>query len=342
MAEIYLDLDGHRLTIGCRLPMNAYDSNGEMLLGAGNLIDTNHQLIRLSMPDVQFGVYFKEIRRQSCDEPVEKVPAIQQDIAHAAGIKAAVVNDMHSVFTRLESSGDIDLGLIHNAASKLQQEMQRNFYAISSLAMLKDADAYTFTHSVNVGIIAMYLTMGTKYADSVEDIGVGALMHDIGKLDISPSILRKEGPLDFSEMNTMKRHPTRGAQILHAAGCQNKIVLSCVLEHHEKLTGRGYPYRKAGDAVSPYGRIMAISDVYDALTTDRPYRKAMAPRDAITIMTNNMSRDLDIDLLRQFLNAIGKLAEFEAESGICPNSEEWEAPISAEFGESITGLNMLA
>lgn len=289
-----------------------------MLLGAGNIITTKAEILRLSQPDVTFGVFIPSLDR---DIPEKEVTKEEEDVKRAGEIKAAVVQDITGVFSRLETDGDIDFDVAENAVGMLLDEMQHNLYAISSMAMLKDADAYTFTHSVNVSILSMYLVLRTEYAGTVNDIGIGAMLHDIGKVEVPINILHKDGPLDDPEMNTMKRHPLRGAQILHGLGYRNSIAMACVLEHHEKLTGRGYPLRKSGDALSPYGRIVAIADVYDALTTDRPYRKAMKSRDAISIMTQNMSRDLDLNMLREFLIAIGQLEQFcsaaDGESGVC-------------------------
>lgn len=302
------------LRIGDTIAQNAYSGRGEMLLSAGSIITTYHQVVRLSRPDVQTGCYIPTRDKSlEASEPTENDE--QSDILEATEVKAAVVQDISDIFLRLQTCGEIDINVIESAAEKLKQEMYRNSYALSSLAMIKEADAYTFMHSVNVSIISMSLALRTPLREYIDEIGVGSLLHDIGKVDVPLDILHKSGPLDGSEMNTMKRHPLHGAQILRGLGYQDKIAISCVLEHHEKLSGRGYPLRKQGDAISPYGRLTAIADVFDALTTDRPYRKAMSAHDAVVIMTHNMRGDLDPILLEEFKLAIGEVAKYAAEVG---------------------------
>lgn len=330
------------MKIGSRIPKTAYAGDGEMLLSAGHVISTQTQLSRLLQSDVQFGAFIpivnKTSRRSGApEEDTKSETEAEKDLRRAAEVKAAVVQDISGVFARLETTGEIDMATAEDAVEKLQQEMQHNAYAVSSLAMLKDADAYTFTHSVNVSIICMYMALRTTYASQVNEIGVGSLLHDIGKIDVPLQILHKHGPLDCSEMNTMKRHPLRGAQILSGLGYRNNIVISCVLEHHEKLSGRGYPLKKEANAITPYGRMTAIADVFDALTTDRPYRKAMSAHDAVVIMTQNMSRDLDPYMFQQFIEAIGQMAEFASEAGV----QSGDLPIINMTSQEIRTTSMM-
>jgi len=219
------------------------------------------------------------------------------------------VGDVTSVFGRVEEGARVDVAMARGAVSKLLGEMFRDDFALASLVQLKDADAYTFTHSVNTSILSMYLAMVAGCAMDVTELGLGALLHDIGKLGTPVSILRKAGPLDASEVAVIRRHPERGAELLAQSGCQNEPVKCCILDHHEKMNGSGYPHGKVGDQVSASARILCLSDVYDALTTDRPYRRALSPEDALSTMAHQMEGELDQRWFQVLEAAVGRFVE---------------------------------
>ena len=104
-------------------------------------------------------------------------------------------------------------------------------YSMTSLVKLKSIDEYTFTHCVNVCILSMYLALYSEWHGYLHDIGVGAILHDIGKVSVPADVLRKTGLLDFTEMNSIKCHPRYGARLLFKSGCRNQIILSCVLDN---------------------------------------------------------------------------------------------------------------
>jgi HD-GYP domain-containing protein (c-di-GMP phosphodiesterase class II) len=237
--------------------------------------------------------------------PVHIPEAFQQ----AYAIKSDSFKQVQSVFDRIESSGTLAVDELEDTVSALMDQVTSDGIAIASLTQLKDTDGYTYSHSVNVCILAMYMSLTTSYEPEIRHIGLGALLHDVGKVTIPVSLLRKRGALDESERRLIQEHPRRGVHLLHNAGCTNAIVLSCVLDHHEKLTGRGYPGRKPACEIGPYAKIVSLADVFDALTTDRPYRKAMSARDALMLMVSEMSPDFDPWLLQRFVDVVGSIAD---------------------------------
>jgi len=337
MPPKFVLIDKVPLRVGSFMTQDAFSGDGICLLREGCMITSEAQLLRLALPDVQFGEYVPpENRRKSVDveedpnieidgivanekvdengEPiqVEEIDEVALQIERATEVKAAVVENVTSIFERLQTGENVDVGSAQDAVAQLSEEMLTDRYSLTSVVKLKSADEYTFTHCVNVSILAMYLTLYSDWQPYLHDIGVGALLHDIGKVGVPTNVLHKTGLLDFSEMNVIKRHPRQGAQLLFSSGCRNEVILSCVLDHHEKVMGSGYPNGKSGDAVTPFARIVAIADIYDALTTDRPYRKAMKPNDALAIMTNKMYGELDVKLLQLFINVIGEVMIFDA------------------------------
>jgi HD-GYP domain-containing protein (c-di-GMP phosphodiesterase class II) len=165
-------------------------------------------------------------------------------------------------------------------------------------------DYYTYTHSVEVGILSVALAKSLFRDSKDHDIyalGAGFFLHDVGKVNISEDIINKPGPLTGDEMREIRRHPALGYKLLHETNQLTEESKTIVLQHHERSDGTGYPRGLRGNEIHVYGRICAIADVYDALTTDRPYRKKMKPFDALKLMRNEMMHHFQKDLFEQFI-----------------------------------------
>jgi HD-GYP domain-containing protein (c-di-GMP phosphodiesterase class II) len=168
-------------------------------------------------------------------------------------------------------------------------------------------DYYTYTHSVNVAILSIGLGINTGMnRDVVERLGIGALLHDIGKGAIKSSILNKREILSESEFEIMKTHVSEGEKLLKMHADVTPETLMALSEHHEKLSGSGYPLGLSGKNISLHGRIVSIVDSYDALITNRPYRAAFTPFYALSSLTQEKA-DYDHDLLRTFVEMLGRV-----------------------------------
>jgi len=303
------------LRLGSRLLENAYAQDGTLLLRVGARIQTLSELERLRRPDVRFGEHraaeipFDMDNEAALDEtdaqPDPRAAEFAKKIEKATGLKQEAVADVEWVFTAADAGEAVDLKLARRTVAALLTDLLDDPRALVSLAELKDADAYTYTHSVNVSILGMHLALHTEHRKDIEDIGVGALLHDIGKAQMPARILNKQGPLDSAEMQEMKRHPEIGLQRLKQSGETRPVVLSCVLSHHEKVSGKGYPQGRRGRHICPYAMVISIADIYDALTTDRPYRSAMDPKEALLLMARKMREDLHDGLLQCFVSIVG-------------------------------------
>lgn len=317
-AETKYISDRPGLRIGSRLLADAYAGDGTVLLSTGQSVNSDQQLDRLLQPDVSFGLdhsiempidfdYEAEMDAKAALAESGLDPSDER-LVKATVLKTEAVKEVADVFSRIGSTGVVDVATARNAVTALIGQLVINPGSIVSLVQLKSVDAYTYTHSVNVGILAMYMAMATRYERYIEELGTGALLHDIGKINIPTSILRKNGPLTREEFQIIREHPRLGAILLLKSGHEEEISLSCVLHHHEKITGSGYPFGKRQSEISPFARITGIADVYDALTTDRPYRKAMTPSAALQLMVDRMGHELDPELLARFIAAVGHLS----------------------------------
>ncbi len=304
-----------RLRLGSRLLADAYAGDGNLLLRAGAEIDSECRLNRLLQPDVRFGpersnkipIDLEREAHLNNARPTNELDTAEFDksVSRALKIKDEVIRVITEVFDRIKSLDGVEVRFAERAVSSLVNEMLEDPRALVSLTKLKDADAYTFTHSVNVSILAIYLAMHSGLIDDLELIGTAALLHDIGKMSIPLSILNKPSALTSQEQKQIMAHPQMGVDLLKKSGGFPGEIVRAVLDHHEKYCGIGYPNRRNGSSISRHARVISIADVYDALTTDRPYRKAMDPREAMLLMTGHMSKSFEPVLLKEFVAAVG-------------------------------------
>lgn len=173
------------------------------------------------------------------------------------------------------------------------------------LTEIRSVDDYTFGHSVNVCAYALMLGILVGLTPSeLHELGMGALFHDIGKIMVPKEILMKPGVLNPEEYEMMKTHPMKGYQFLNQIPEIPEVARRVVLDHHERMDGKGYPHGLKGDEIHLYSRIVAICDVYDALTSDRVYKVKTPPHHAIEYLTSMGNHQFDYELVKVFLKHI--------------------------------------
>ncbi|ABF43403.1 metal dependent phosphohydrolase [Candidatus Koribacter versatilis Ellin345] len=161
-------------------------------------------------------------------------------------------------------------------------------------------DKYTQNHSYRVSVYATKIASEMGFdRERLEDVRASALLHDIGKLDISRDLLYKAAKLTEAEYEEVKLHVQKGINMLEPVGGSLRRVLPIILSHHDRFDGNGYT-PKAGDAIPIESRILAVADSYDAMTSDRPYRKAMSAFEARDLITQKSGIEFDPDVVRAF------------------------------------------
>ena len=195
-----------------------------------------------------------------------------------------------------------------NASKSITDDLMKaisdNDAVAVDISALKVSDEYTFKHSVDVATMSMIV--GRKYGlndKQVYEIGITGLLHDIGKSKIPNEILNKAGKLTDEEFELMKQHSVFGYHILESKEDLSKEVKLGVLQHHEKANGGGYPMKVTAEKITLFARIISIADIYDALVTERPYKKPFSPRDAVE-MIMSMTEELDINIMRCFMESV--------------------------------------
>lgn len=183
--------------------------------------------------------------------------------------------------------------------------------AIRNIGQFISHDYETFTHSVHVFIYTMMLMkfMVPDWHESILiDVGIGALLHDIGKIHIPASILNKPAKLNEEEWEKIKMHPVQGMRMCTSVSL-SQTSLNCIMFHHEKYDGTGYPTGMKQEEIPLPVKIITCCDVYDAITTNRPYAPAQTPFEALKIMSNEMKDTLDHEVFKAFIETLAKTRE---------------------------------
>lgn len=215
--------------------------------------------------------------------------------------KAAVV----SMFEEVRMGNAVDVGGARQLVEDISDSISRNPGAIISLARLKTADDYTYMHSVAVCamMVALSKQLGLEDAQT-RSCGMAGLLHDLGKVAMPTEVLNKPGKLTDAEFAIMKTHPTEGFKMLKASPNVDAVALDVVLHHHEKMDGSGYPERLKGDEISLYAKMGAVCDVYDAITSNRPYKTGWDPAESLRKMAE-WAGHFDKPVFQAFVKSMG-------------------------------------
>lgn len=181
--------------------------------------------------------------------------------------------------------------------------------AVRAMVNISQGDYRTFSHSVNVGIYSMLIALEYfRHASghSFQEMSTGFFFHDIGKSRISPDILNKKEALTYEEWQEIRNHPIYGCQMPEMKPCLSEEVRLIIRHHHERMDGKGYPDGLKGEQIHPYARICAIADVFDAMTSRKAYRPALAPFKALSNMRESMRDQFDLEIFATLVKLLEK------------------------------------
>lgn len=216
------------------------------------------------------------------------------------------------VFDEVKAGSAVSLDEVAPVISDISESIDRNPAVFISITRLKSKDEATFQHSISVSALMIHFGRYLRLDETtVKLLGIAGLLHDVGKLEIPPEILMKKGRLDDSEVKAIRDHPTIGYAILSRQEGMPEIVLDVCRNHHERMDGKGYPGMLAGKNISLHARIAAICDVYDAVTSVRPYKRPWTAAEALRWMFQSEGH-FDLKLLRKFVLCLAVSAEIAA------------------------------
>ena len=230
----------------------------------------------------------------------------KQEAAVARKVMGEAQDVVHDLLRNVRLGKQVDPAKAGAVVEKINESVLRNPGAMLSLCRIKEADNYTFQHCVSVCalLVAFANAMGLEPA-AVQQAGLGGMLHDIGKMRVPLEILNKPGKLTDEEFEIMKSHAALSCVLLDGVPGVSDEVIQIAGEHHEKYGGTGYPLGIAGESISLLGRMAAIVDVYDAITSNRVYHKGMEPSDALKKLLEWSGGHLDPHLVQRFIRVLG-------------------------------------
>ncbi|WDT86136.1 HD-GYP domain-containing protein [Alteromonas sp. 009811495] len=266
------------------------------------VIDTDKAFNANSNADSSIGaVASPSAVKQGASKPV----SFDSELARAVKLHEQGKAIQHALQTNLQKEMPFDGSIPKAFSSKLVESVERNPDALLCLTKIREKDDYLLEHSLNVAILLANFAKHLGMTDNeVNELSYAGFLHDLGKIMIPDEILHKPGRLTDEEMDIMKGHVQHGVDHLLETDIQPHLI-QAVAEHHERLDGLGYPQGKKGDEISMAGRMLAIADMYDALTADRVYKSGMSSQKAFSILMSEAPTRLDMYLVQQFIKCLG-------------------------------------
>lgn len=285
---------------GDTLARSIYAENGAVLVRAGVEL-TNRMLVRLQNMNIT-SLYIQD--KRTADIMVETV--ISEQTRKEA---MSVIHDMfHAVRAYPQKwqqvFSDKSFGRqLHTVMTAVADELKGCRSAMNLMADSCAYDNYLFSHSFHVALYSTALALKTGFSEKeVLEVSIGGMLHDIGKIHVPDEVLRKPGPLTEEEFELMKKHTEYGFDMLRRLDDIPLLAAHCAFQHHERWDGSGYPRRLKREEIHPFGRLMAVADVFDALTTHRVYRPPILPHEAMEVLYSGSDKLFD----QTYVEALGK------------------------------------
>ncbi len=284
-----------RLRPGMVSAANVFSADGRLLIKADVPL-TEHYIQRLSQlegPSMYVRTPFFE-------------DVCATDIIPEA-VRVNFVRVLQQQFLSVQRGAAWDVRCFIELAEKVVTEVSQQADHMVQPTDIRLCNEFVFGHSVNVSVLCTLLGLALGYPQhKLKEVALGGLLHDIGQMKIPPRLLHKSTKLSDIEFSIVQTHAMHGFEILRqsAAGVIPLPVIHMALQHHEKLNGTGYPRQLQKDDIHEYAKIAAVADVYDAMTCDRPYRRANFPHETCLLMAQEMGRQFDADILTTFLSRV--------------------------------------
>ncbi len=294
--------------LGLKLARTIFNSDGGVLLTKG---------IELKE------IYIDKLKRHGVNEIY-----LEDDISYDVVVEDVVCeqtrNEAITLIKKLMDnyhfSTTLNVESVKEVVNNVIDELLLNNNVLYNLSDIKSVDDYTFEHSVNVCILSLITGIGLGFdLQRLKELGVGAIMHDIGKLCIPQAILKKPTQLTVAEFEEIKKHTIFGYDMMRKSGKVNMASAYIAFGHHERYDGSGYPLQLKNDNIQIFARIVAVADVYDALTSDRVYRKKLKPNEVYEYITSLGVNFFDPRVIDSFVKYV---TVYPVGTGVLLNTKE--------------------
>lgn len=318
----YVNID--QLKEGDIIAKNIYGNGGIFTLVKGVKI-TNFLINRMKTHGINLVCIEDNLATIGGDDVIN--PALRAEATESIKVMTLMIKDS------IQPQGKF-LTVLDNVIVAIIDELSKNKKNLVSMLDLKTHDNYTYAHSVNVAVLALVvgIALGYDYT-KLKNMGLGALLHDIGKTSIPVEILNKPGKLTADETLLIHKHPEIGFQKSRIALDIDPTGRAVILQHHEKPDGSGYPNGRTSDTIHEFAKVVAITDIFDALTSDRPYRRRWPIKETLDFMNSICGAHIDTEIYQEFVRHISpfppgiKILVSDGREGYVLNNENILRPI---------------
>ena len=275
------------------LAADVFNINGVTLVAKGTVINEyiKERLIDLGIESIR--ICNTSVAFENSSTPYDKFKK---------NYKGAILNTKNMLHD-LTSGKPLDYQKVSLITSQIYKNINENDSIIRFMSEIRSSDEYTYTHCVNTAFYSMLIANWLKLSDhEINKVIQSGLLHDIGKSKIPSQILCKGGILTKEEFEVIKMHTILGYEIVETIDDIDRDVKNAILLHHERIDGSGYPLKASSDCINLYTRIVAVADVFDAMTSDRVYKKRVTPFEVFEMFETVGIGMFDIKVLRVFLN----------------------------------------
>ncbi len=272
-----------------KLGQNVYDENGYVLITAGTKVKDSY------IEKLKAKGYIQVYIEDDISEGISPDDILQERTRRQSR------TEIKNQFKNYIDNKDIDINKIMKCVDQIIEDILSTKEVIFNINDIRTKDEYTYAHSVNVCVLAV--TVGAHMEGNINrlrELATGAILHDLGKIFIPDEILNKHGKLTEAEFELMKKHPKLGYEILSQKPQITPISKNIVLMHHEKINGGGYPLGVDENQIHKFTKLVTVCDMYDAMTSDRPYRKAMKAYEVIEYLTYLSISEIDREMVEAF------------------------------------------
>jgi len=282
---------------GVEVASHVYDNDGRVLLAKGVRLTEAYinALVKKGIPSIYI------------EDEISKDIIISDVVLEETRVQASncIKKTINSACTRLVNRDAINLREIKSTTSEIVSQLLENKRMIYDIIDIRSVDDYLFGHSVNVCVLSLMAGISLNYGRTqLEQLAVGALLHDIGKALVPYQILNKPGILTEKEFKEIKKHPEYSLELLRKNSSIDSVSRIIAYEHHEKYNGEGYPSGKSGKDILDMSQIVGMVDMYDAITSNRCYREGMPPNEAYELLSGAGDSYFKYEIVRAFLSKV--------------------------------------
>lgn len=302
-----ISLSVGELTPGMTLYEDVYNSHGAVILNRGTQVEEQH-ITRMIMNRVE---RVRILRATQAEPPIEEVFPEITSLCDKEKIKAfretyiQKVDEVTHVIKEISRGCFVNLNEIKHISKHIIHDFSTLSDVVNYLHLVRPLDDYTYSHSLNVSLMAIVIGKWMNFDEKqIDDIAIAGLLHDIGKTKISQELLSKPGRLTELEFEEIKKHTVLGYMMVEKVTDISPEIKYSILMHHEKIDGTGYPTKATENQISLFAKIIAVADIYDAMTSNRSYRTKICPFEVIKEFERQTFGKLDTKILSVFLKNI--------------------------------------